>query len=129
MEWVEVTAKTIAEAKDKALDYLGVDEAQAEFEILEEPRTGLFRRVKGEARVRARIKPSRPRPKADRRDRRRPRPGERTGEGRERTGGRSRAGEGRSGGEHGGGGRSRSARSGRGRAFAGQRPAEWRGCV
>lgn len=71
MEWVEVTGKTLAEAKDKALDYLGVDEAQAEFEVLEEPRVGLFRRVKGEARVRARIKPSHPRPKAERRDRKR----------------------------------------------------------
>jgi len=76
VEWVEVTAKTVAEAKDKALDYLGVDETQAEFEVVEEPRVGLFRRVKGEARVRARIKPSSPRPKAERRDRkRRPRDG------------------------------------------------------
>ena len=71
MEWVEVTGKTLAEAKDKALDYLGVDETQAEFEVLEEPRVGLFRRVKGEARVRARIKPTQPRPKAERRDRKR----------------------------------------------------------
>jgi len=71
VEWVEVTAKTVAEAKDKTLDYLGVDETQAEFEVVEEPRVGLFRRVKGEARVRARIKPSSPRPKAERRDRKR----------------------------------------------------------
>ncbi len=71
MEWVEVTAKSVAEAKDKALDYLGIDDAQAEFEVLEEPRVGLFKRVKGEARVRARIKPTVPRPKAERRDRRR----------------------------------------------------------
>ncbi len=71
MEWVEVTGKSLAEAKDKALDHLGVDEAQAEFEVLEEPRVGLFRRVKGEARVRARIKPTQPRPKAERRDRKR----------------------------------------------------------
>ena len=72
MEWVEVTGKTLAEAKDKALDYLGVDEAQAEFDVLEEPRVGgLFRRVKGEARVRARIKPAQTRPKAERRDRKR----------------------------------------------------------
>ncbi|MEZ5260570.1 MAG: RNA-binding cell elongation regulator Jag/EloR [Acidimicrobiales bacterium] len=76
MEWVEVTAKTVAEAKDKALDYLGVDEAQAEFEVLEEPRVGLFKRLKGEARVRARIRPTVPRPKAERRDRRRGRPKE-----------------------------------------------------
>lgn len=70
MEWVEVTARTVEEAKDKALDYLGVDESQAEFEIIEEPRTGLFGRLKGEARVRARVQPTQPRPKLDRRDRR-----------------------------------------------------------
>ena len=96
MEWVEVTGKTLAEAKDKALDYLGVDEAQAEFEVLEEPRVGLFRRVKGEARVRARIKPTQPRPKAERRDRKRrtSRDGSR-GEGRsnEGTGGEKSSGD------------------------------------
>lgn len=71
MEWVETTAKTIDEAKELALDQLGVDEEDAEFEVLEEPRPGLFGRTRGEARVRARVKPTRPRPKADRRDRRR----------------------------------------------------------
>lgn len=71
MEWVETTAKTIDEAKDEALDRLGVDEQDAEFEILEEPRPGLFGRMRGEARVRARVRPVQPRPKADRRDRRR----------------------------------------------------------
>lgn len=73
VEWVEVTAKTVSAAKDRALDLLGVDESQAEFEVVEEPRTGLFGRVKGEARVRARIQPKAPRPKAERRERRRPR--------------------------------------------------------
>ncbi len=43
----------------------------AEFEILEEPRPGLFGRIRGEARVRARVRPTQPRPKAERRDRRR----------------------------------------------------------
>ncbi|MFN0091019.1 MAG: RNA-binding cell elongation regulator Jag/EloR [Acidimicrobiales bacterium] len=71
MEWIEVTARTVEEAKDKALDHLGVDESQAEFEVLEEPRPGFLRKLKGQARVRARIKPTLPRPKADRRDRRR----------------------------------------------------------
>jgi spoIIIJ-associated protein len=71
VEWVEVTARTVEDAKDKALDYLGVDESQAEFEVLEQPRTGLFGRLKGEARVRARVRPAQPRPKVDRRDRRR----------------------------------------------------------
>ncbi len=71
MEWVEISAKTIEEAKDRALDRLGVDERDAEFEVLEEPRVGIFGRAKGEARVRARVKPTAPRPKADGRGRKR----------------------------------------------------------
>jgi spoIIIJ-associated protein len=71
MEWVEMTGKTVEEAKDAALDELGVDEVDAEFEVLEEPRQGLFGRQRGEARVRARVRPTSPRPKTDRRDRRR----------------------------------------------------------
>jgi spoIIIJ-associated protein len=70
MEWVETTGRTVEEAKDAALDQLGVDEQDAEFEVLEEPRTGLFGRTRGEARVRARVKPTQPRPKAERRERR-----------------------------------------------------------
>jgi spoIIIJ-associated protein len=83
MEWVEVTARTVEEAKNLALDQLGVDTDDAEFEIVEEPRPGLFGRTRGQARVRARIRPTRPRPKAERRDRRRPggrkRSGDRSG--------------------------------------------------
>lgn len=71
MEWVETTAKSVEEAKSLALDQLGVAEEDAEFEILDEPRPGLFGRVRGEARVRARVRPTRPRPKLERRDRKR----------------------------------------------------------
>lgn len=71
MEWVEVTGKTMEEAKSVALDQLGVDEQDAEFEVLEEPRAGLFGRLRSEARVRARVLPTAPRPKLERRDRRR----------------------------------------------------------
>jgi spoIIIJ-associated protein len=71
VEWVEVTAKTIEEAKDAALDQLGVDEADAEFEVIEPPKGGLFGRLRSEARVRARVLPTAPRPKVDRRERRR----------------------------------------------------------
>src|SRR6476620_7483388 len=74
MEWVETTGRTTEEAKDHALDQLGVDESDAEFEILEEPRPGLFGRIRGEARVRARVRPTAPRPKVERRDRRDRRP-------------------------------------------------------
>ncbi len=71
MEWVETTGRTVEEAKDLALDQLGVDEQEAEFEIVEEPSKGLFGRTRGEARVRARIVPKSPPPKVERRERRR----------------------------------------------------------
>ena len=70
MEWVETTGKSIEEAKSIALDRLGVADEEAEFEILEEPKAGLFGRTRGEARVRARVKPRIPRAKVERRDRR-----------------------------------------------------------
>jgi spoIIIJ-associated protein len=69
MEWVETTGRTVEEALEFALDELGVDEADAEYEVLEEPKTGLFGRLRSEARVRARVRPTTPRPKEDRRGR------------------------------------------------------------
>ena len=78
MEWVEITATTIEDAKDLELDRLGIDDGDAEFEIVEEPKAGLFGRTRGEARVRARIKPNSVRAKADRRDRRGKPAGERS---------------------------------------------------
>lgn len=42
MEWVETTAETIELAKNLALDQLGVAEDDAEFEVVEEPKQGLF---------------------------------------------------------------------------------------
>jgi len=69
VEWVEVTAKTIDEAKESALDQLGVAERDAELVIVAEPKTGLFGRVRGEARVRARVQPLGPKPKRNRRPR------------------------------------------------------------
>jgi spoIIIJ-associated protein len=70
MEWVEFTARTLDEAKDLALDRLGVAADDAEFEVLAEPKAGLFGRLRGEARVRARVRPAQARQKVDRRDRR-----------------------------------------------------------
>ena len=69
MEWVETTGKSVEEAKELALDQLGVDENEAEFELLEEPKTGLFGRSRGSARVRARILPRAPRAKTERKRR------------------------------------------------------------
>ena len=71
MEWVETTGRSIDEAKELALDQLGVHEEDAEFDVVEEPRPGLFGRMRGEARVRARVRPTQPRPKTERRDRKR----------------------------------------------------------
>src|SRR3954467_1697182 len=70
MEWVEFTARTLQEAKDLALDRLGVAAEDAEFEVLSEPKPGLFGRLRGEARVRARVRPAQARQKVDRRERR-----------------------------------------------------------
>ena len=69
MEWVEVTGKSVAEAKEAALEQLGVAERDAELIVVTEPKTGLFGRVRGEARVRARVQPVGPRPKRTRRPR------------------------------------------------------------
>lgn len=57
MEWIETTGRNVNEAKQKALEILGLEEREAEFEVLAEVKTGLFGRVRSEARVRARVKP------------------------------------------------------------------------
>jgi spoIIIJ-associated protein len=79
MQWVETTGDTLEEAKEAALDQLGVAEDDAEFEVIDEPKQGLFGRTRGEARVRARVKPTSPRGKTTERRPRR----EKTSEGRE----------------------------------------------
>jgi spoIIIJ-associated protein len=90
VEWVEITARTVREATDQALDQLGVDESDAEIDVVEEPRPGLFGRTRGQARVRARVVPRPHPPKQERRDRKR---GSRNGGGRGRGGdGGSRGG-------------------------------------
>ena len=71
MEWVVTTGRTVEEAKEAALDQLGVDEQDAEMEVVQEPQKGLFGRLRAEAQVRARVRPTAPRPKVDRRERRR----------------------------------------------------------
>ena len=85
MEWVETTGKSLEEAKSLALDQLGVAADEAEFEVVEEPRSGLFGRTRGEARVRARVMPAAVRPKQERRNR---------GRGKETAGGTTARGKG-----------------------------------
>jgi spoIIIJ-associated protein len=65
MEWVEVTGKSVEEATAVALEQLGIAYEEAEIEVLEEAKAGLFGRVRGESRVRARVRPTSPRPKAE----------------------------------------------------------------
>ncbi len=56
MEWIEVTGTSLEETKEHALKMLGIEKEDAEFEISEEGKQGLFNR-KITFRVRARIKP------------------------------------------------------------------------
>jgi spoIIIJ-associated protein len=124
VEWVVTSARTIEEATEMALDQLGVDEQDAEIEVVQDAQKGLFGRLRAEAQVRARVRPTAPRPKVDRRDRRR---GERRGRDSDRgrarkpSGGRERvpAGSGASGGS---GGRGDGDRSGGGSANGGDAP-------
>lgn len=89
MEWVETTGPTVAAALDAALDELGVDEDEVEFEVVEQAKAGLFGRIGGNpARIRARVKPiSREKPGERNRGR--------TGKGARRNGGRGGSGSGR----------------------------------
>ena len=57
MEWVETTGRSIDVALDAALDELGVDEEDVEFEVLQEPKSGVLGIGRSDARIRARVKP------------------------------------------------------------------------
>lgn len=70
MQWVVTTGRTVDEARERALDALGVDASDLEVEVLDEPGSSLFGLRRTDARVRARVRPTRPRPKLDRRNRR-----------------------------------------------------------
>jgi spoIIIJ-associated protein len=70
VEWIVTTGKTVSEAVEAALDELGVDEADIEYEVLEEAKRGFLSRLSGgsTARIKARVKPV-SREKPDRRRR------------------------------------------------------------
>ena len=57
MEWIEVSARSLDDARELALDRLGVVAEELEFEVLDEPRGGLFGLGRTDARIRARVKP------------------------------------------------------------------------
>ena len=71
MEWSETTGTTLDEAKERALDRLGVAEDELEYEVLEEATSRMLGLKRTEARMRARVRPASPRAKNDRRDRKR----------------------------------------------------------
>ena len=73
-----MAGKTVEEATEQALDQLGVAAGDAEVIVVDEPKTGLFGRVRVEARVRARVRPVGARP---RRERSRRSGGSRSGQG------------------------------------------------
>jgi spoIIIJ-associated protein len=87
VEWVEVAGKTVEEATEQALDQLGVAAGDAEVIVVDEPKTGLFGRVRVEARVRARVRPVGARPRRERS--RRGGGGSRSGQGGRQNGQRS----------------------------------------
>lgn len=100
MEWVHGNGRSVEEAKERALEELGVAESDAEIEVLTEPKTGLFGRVRGEALVKARVRPVELRPKRQRRQRDR-------SAGAEGASGANRTGPSRAAGPDGGGGAER----------------------
>ena len=61
-----MAGKTVEEATERALDQLGVAVGDAEVIVVDEPKTGLFGRVRVEARVRARVRPVGTRPRRER---------------------------------------------------------------
>jgi spoIIIJ-associated protein len=70
VEWIEVSAKTLEDARELALDRLGVVADELEYEVIDQPKGGLFGIGRTEARIRARVRPiSREKP-TDRRRRR-----------------------------------------------------------
>jgi spoIIIJ-associated protein len=79
MEWIETTGRTIEVAKEQALELLGVEEVEVEFEVLDEGKSGFFGIGGREARVRARLRPRVPAPKRERRRGRRRRGGSEKG--------------------------------------------------
>lgn len=66
MEWIETTGTSIDEAKDLALDRLGVAEDELEIQVLTEPSSAMFGLKKTEARLRARVRPISPQIKTER---------------------------------------------------------------
>ncbi len=115
MEWIETTGISRDEAKERALDRLGVAEDELEVEVLVEASRSMFGLKKTEARLRARVRPTSPRSKVERRDRNRRN---------DRNGGRGRGGSSKGGGRQNGGSKDGDQQRGRGTAQGGDRQQE-----
>lgn len=57
MEWIESTGKSLELAIENAIDTLGVKEKELEYELISEPKKGVFGIGGNEARIKARVKP------------------------------------------------------------------------
>ncbi len=84
-----MAGKSVEEATERALDQLGVAVGDAEVIVVSEPKTGLFGRMRVEARVRARVRPVGARPRRER-----PRRGGKSGQGGRQGGQRQGSGRG-----------------------------------
>ena len=84
-----MAGKSVEEATERALDQLGVAVGDAEVIVVSEPKTGLFGRMRVEARVRARVRPVGARPRRER-----PRRGGKSGQGGRQGGERQGSGRG-----------------------------------
>ena len=115
MEWIETTGISLDEAKERALDRLGVAEDELEVEVLVEASRSMFGLKKTEARLRARVRPTSPRPKVERRDRNRRN---------DRNGGRGRGGLSKGGGRQNEGSKDGDQQRGRGTSQGGDRQQE-----
>ncbi|MDG2907898.1 MAG: Jag N-terminal domain-containing protein [Acidimicrobiales bacterium] len=96
MEWIETTGATVDDAKERALDRLGVAEDELEYEILAEASRSMLGLKKTDARLRARVRPRQPHQRVERRDRDRSRGrrGDRPRGGKGKGNGRNGAGQG-----------------------------------
>jgi spoIIIJ-associated protein len=113
MEWIVTTGGSVDEAKELALDQLGVAAEDADFEVLAEPTRQLLGLRRIPAKVRARVTPVAPPPKAEpRRNQRRDNKGSKRGSSRSPQGSGNGRGDGRA--------KSKSASEGSGKSGSGR---------
>ena len=57
MEWIEIRAKSVADAVERALDTLGVHESELEYTVVQEAKSSMLGLRRVEAHIRARVRP------------------------------------------------------------------------